>query len=165
MVGRDIQIVLDEWSAAGYAVDYISKANRGISNLHRALMTMRDTHPDATDDELIRKIAREMLNSVEICEQGAAWYLLRLDQSKCSRSVKYINTSWPHERHRIRKTRAQLDKEKVSACSTNVWKSNNIEKYESRSTDLSDVCLADFTSKYYKARDGQHKLAKTHSVI
>lgn len=47
---------------------------------------------------------------------------------------------------RVRKTKKELAK--LSASSTDVWKSNIVPKYEGRPQEMDDVCLADFVSKY-----------------
>lgn len=45
-----------------------------------------------------------MLNAIKMSSQGAAWFLLREPMSKASVVVQYINTCWPIERQRIKKT-------------------------------------------------------------
>lgn len=43
----DLQYILEEYSCAAYVVEYINKSNRGISNLHRELLKLREKRPDS----------------------------------------------------------------------------------------------------------------------
>ncbi|CAH2104200.1 unnamed protein product [Euphydryas editha] len=79
-------------------------------------------HPEFDIVEITRKIGVNMLNSVEITSQEAAWYLLREPMSKCSTVVTTIPTMWPCDRQRIRKTQKELDAIGVGEDSTNIWK-------------------------------------------
>ena len=77
-----------------YVSEYINEIiNRGISNLHHELIKMTETFPEKDYEELLKSVSLQMLNSVEICIQEAAWYLLRLNMSEIGRSVEYIPTS------------------------------------------------------------------------
>lgn len=73
----DIQIILEEYSCANYVVEYVNKTNRGISHLHRELIKTKDKFPEKDYVELLKSVSMQMLNSVEMTVQEAAWYLLR----------------------------------------------------------------------------------------
>ncbi|CAH0401997.1 unnamed protein product [Chilo suppressalis] len=83
-----------------------------------------------------------------MCVQEAAWFLLRLPMSEASRQVFFIPTQHPSERLKCKKTRQQMNKEDISAESTDVWKKNIIERYEERPTEFENVTLADFVANY-----------------
>ncbi|KAH8028478.1 hypothetical protein HPB51_017438 [Rhipicephalus microplus] len=133
----DMQIILDHYACAFYVVDYVNKSDRGMSNLKRILAEILKTNPN--DD-------------------------IEADMSHKSREVVYVPTCCPEERVRVRKTRAEL--EALPPGSTDVWKANFVQKYEARLPTLSDVCLADFASKYQPAKgDCRYVLRVRPAVI
>lgn len=91
-----------------------------------------------------------LLKTIEMTNQEAAWYLLREPMSKSSIVVAYIPTPWPQERERIRKTHKEL--EALEGDCTDIWKENWFDKYEKRPNYLEQVTLGQFVSKYYKNR-------------
>lgn len=91
----DIQFITEEYSCAAYVVEYVNETKRGISNLQRQIITIMDEHPEFDIVEITRKMGVDMLNTVEITSQEAAWYLLREPISKSSVIVTYIPTVWP----------------------------------------------------------------------
>lgn len=120
------QIILEGYSCAAYVVEYVNKTNRGISNLHQELITLQNDFPEENYNNLLESLSMRMLNTVEMCTQEAAWYLLRLSMSECSRKVEYIPTVWPRERQKVRKTKEQMKREKLEDESTDIWKKNTI---------------------------------------
>ncbi|GFV78621.1 ATP-dependent DNA helicase [Trichonephila clavipes] len=68
-------------------------------------LKIKDEQPDFDIVEITRKISIDMLNTVEMTNQEAAWYLLRQPMSKSSVLIVYIPMVWPIERQRIRRTR------------------------------------------------------------
>ncbi|GFT31031.1 ATP-dependent DNA helicase [Trichonephila clavipes] len=62
----DIQFITEEYSFAAYVVEYVIKANRGISNLQRQIIKIMDEHPDFEIVEIKRKMSIDMLNTVEM---------------------------------------------------------------------------------------------------
>jgi len=144
----DFQIITEEYSCAAYVVEYGNKTNRGVSNLQRKIIEIMKEHPEFDIVDITRKMSVDMLNSVEMSSQEAAWYLLREPMSKSSVVVIYINTVWPIERQRIRKTQKELSE--LDENSTDIWKEDWFDKYQRRPDELSDITLAQFVSKYYK---------------
>lgn len=122
-------------------------------------------HPEFDIVEVTRKIGINMLNSVEITIQEAAWYLLREPMSKCSTVVTTIPTMWPTDRQRIQKTQKELDKLGVGDDSTNIWRENWFDKYEKRHEDLEDVTLAQFVAHYTIQADGTYAKRKKQPII
>ncbi|KAK2579152.1 hypothetical protein KPH14_011173 [Odynerus spinipes] len=88
----DFQFILDEYSCAAYVVEYVNKTNRGISNLQRHIIKIMDEHPEFDIVEITRKMSVDLLNTVEVTSQEAAWYLLREPMSNSSSIVAYIPT-------------------------------------------------------------------------
>jgi len=70
----------------------VNKTNRGISNLHRDLIKVRDEYPGKDYADLLKELGIKLLNSVEMSSQEAAWHLLKLEMSHSSREVLYIPT-------------------------------------------------------------------------
>lgn len=161
----DLQIILDHYACASYVVDYVNKADRGMSNLKRAVSDILKENPNDDYEAVIRKLRVDMLKGVEMSAQEAAWFLLRQEMSHKSRDVVYIPTCFPEERVRVRKTREEMDK--IPAASTDVWKLNIVQKYEARQQpdELDDVCLADFASKYRMGQGGLYVLRERPVVI
>lgn len=104
----DIQFITEEYSVAAYVVEYVNKSDREISNLARAIKETMEKNPSFGEVDIARKLGVDMLNSFEISSQEAAWFLLREHMSKSSDSIIYVNTVWPVERERIKKTKNSL---------------------------------------------------------
>lgn len=98
----------------------MNKTNRGVSYLQRLIIQTMNEHPEFDIVDITRNIASNVLNSVEMTSQEAAWYLLREPMSKSSTAVVYIPTSWPIERQRVQKTNQQLDEMGIENDSTNI---------------------------------------------
>lgn len=161
----DLQYILEEYSCAAYVADYINKTNRGISNLHRKLLQMQDEHPEKDYAEILISIGIEVLNSVEMSAQEAAWFLLRLPMSKTSRNIEFITTSWPQDRLKVRKTKEQLDREMIEQDSGEIWRDTIIEKYEKRPENMNTVSLIDFVSLWTKRPSGEYYMRKQAKIV
>lgn len=161
----DGQYVVDEFSCASYVVEYVNKTNRGISDLQRELINLRDEYPDEDYSSLLTAVGLKMLNAVEISSQEGAWYLLNLHMSEASRKVVYVPTTWPHERQRVRKSKKQLDEDNEKNTSINIWKETAIEKYETRPESMNEVTLAQFSANYYKARNSNAYKLRNHKRV
>ena len=97
----DIQYMLDVYACAMYIVSYISKAQKGMSELLRKAVA--EAKEGSTNiKQQVRDIRNKFLNSVEICAQEAVYIVLQLAMRKASRSVIFVNTS--AERVKLLKT-------------------------------------------------------------
>lgn len=117
----DLQVILDHYACATYVVDYVNKADRGMSNLHKSVVQILGENPDMDYASVLHMLGVTMLKGVEMSAQEAAWCLLRQEMSQKSRDVVYIPTCFPEERVQVRKTKELA---KLSASSTDVWKPN-----------------------------------------
>lgn len=158
----NLQFILDEYSCVSYVVDYINKADRGTGDLYRELIELSESHPEMTHERLLRQLGSKVLNTVEMSAQEGAWTLLRQPMSHASREVTYIPTCWSYERQKSYKTKAQLDQSNVDLDSTDVWTKNVIQKYEERSSDLRDICLADFVAWYNQKKSTSQNVHGDH---
>jgi hypothetical protein len=93
----DIQFVLDVYACAMYIVSYISKAQKGMSELLRKACA-EAKEGNTNIKQQVRDIENKFLNSVEISAQEAVYVVLQLPMRKSSRNVVFINTSPPAER-------------------------------------------------------------------
>ncbi|XP_061170324.1 uncharacterized protein LOC133179634 [Saccostrea echinata] len=140
----DIQYILDPYACAMYIVSYISKSQRGMSDLlNRAAKEAREGNLDIKRQ--IRHIGNHFLNSVEVGAQEAAYLVLQMPMTKASRDVVFINTSPSDDRVILIKTDAEL--EKLTPNSTDVECSNVIKRYAKRPKQLENWCLADYVSQ------------------
>ena len=140
----DIQYVLDPYACAIHIVSYISKSQRGMSDLlNRAAKEAREGNLDIKRQ--VRHIGNHFLNSVEVGAQEAAYLVLQMPLTKASRDVVFINTSPSDDRVILIKTDAEL--EKLTPNSTDVECSNVIKRYAKRPKQLENWCLADYVSQ------------------
>eukprot|EP00105_Crassostrea_gigas_P014661 XP_011431404.1 PREDICTED: uncharacterized protein LOC105331065 [Crassostrea gigas] len=140
----DIQYILDPYACAMYIVSYISKSQRGMSDLlNRAAKEAREGNLDIKRQ--VRHIGNHFLNSVEVGAQEAAYLVLQMPMTKASRDVVFINTSPSDDRVILIKTDAEL--EKLTPNSTDVECSNIIKRYAKRPKQLENWCLADYVSQ------------------
>ncbi|XP_062569080.1 uncharacterized protein LOC134231172 [Saccostrea cucullata] len=140
----DIQYILDPYACAMYIVSYISKSQRGMSDLlNRAAKEAREGNLDIKRQ--VRHIGNHFLNSVEVGAQEAAYLVLQMPMTKASRDVVFINTSPSDDRVILIKTDAEL--EKLTPNSTDVECSNVIKRYANRPKQLENWCLADYVSQ------------------
>ena len=98
----DIQFVLDVYACAMYIVSYISKAQKGMSELLRQACA-EARKGNSNIKQQVRDIGNKFLNNVEIGAQEAVYIVLQLPMKKSSRQVIFINTAPPNERVQLLK--------------------------------------------------------------
>ena len=79
----DIQFVLDMYACAMYIVSYISKAQKGMSELLRQAYA-KARKGNSSIKQQVRDIGNKFLNSVEISAQEAVYIVLQLPMKKSS---------------------------------------------------------------------------------
>lgn len=155
----DVQFVLDGYACAAYIVSYISKSQRGMSNLlHEACEEARNGNMSLKQQ--VRQIGNKFLTHVEICAQEAAYLILQMPLRNSSRSVVFVNTNEPGQRTFLLKPMESL--QELPDSSTDIESDNSIKRYQRRPKSLQNCCLADFISKFdvvFPAKDKrqQHK--------
>ena len=141
----DIQYVLDPYSCVSYIVSYISKGQRGLSNLLRdACNEARETDSDVRQQ--VRRIGNQFLSSVEIGAQEAVYLVLQMPLRRCTRDVLYVDTKRPDERTSLLKPLSEL--KDLPATSRNVEMDNVLKRYKRRPKCLENLCYASFASWY-----------------
>lgn len=146
-------------------MDYVNKADRGASNVHKAVAKIVPENPTINYEQLLRVMGSDMLSAVEMPAQEAPWFLFRQPMSEKSRDVAYIPTYFPEERTCMSKTQEQMKAENISASSADGWKLNRIQRYEDRPEDLPDLCLADFLSLYRYDLRTKRYVKRTRQIL
>jgi len=152
----DVQFILDPYACAKYCVSYISKSNGGMSKL------MRDVCKDVKNGNLtlkerLRKFVNVFMNSSEISAQEAAFWVLGLPLSSCSRHSIYLNTSLPEERVILVKSKDELDQ--LEDDSNDIAVEGIMDHYIQRPSELNSICLAEFAAMYNFSKASKSKTA------
>jgi hypothetical protein len=85
----DIQYVPDVYACAIYIVSYISKAQKGMSELLRKACA-KAKEGNSSIKQQVRDIGNKFLNSVEISAQEAVYIVLQLPMRKSFREVIFV---------------------------------------------------------------------------
>lgn len=150
----DVQFILDGYACASYLVSYVSKSQKGMSNL------LHDACEEAKKGNLslkqqVRQIGNKFLTHVEICAQEAAYLLLQMPLRSSSRTVVFINTSEPAKRTFLLKSFEAL--QELPEGSTDIETDNWIKRYQRRPRLLQKYCLAAFVSSFDVVRPSKDK--------
>ena len=141
----DIQFIIDVYACATYVAAYVTKSQRGISELLRQA-TEEVRAGNLNLKEQIRTVGNRFLNAVEISAQEAAYICLQLPMKQSSRQVVFINTGPPSERVTLLKSQAIL--ETMEEDDDDIECSNDISRYATRPSTMEHICLAEFVSSY-----------------
>jgi hypothetical protein len=141
----DIQFVLDVYACAIYIVSYISKAQKGMSELLRTACE-EARQGNASIKQQVRDVGNQFLNNVEISAQEAAYIVLQLPMRKSSRQVVFINTSPPGDRVQLLKPMQEIND--MEDDSDEVYASGLIKRYTKRPAKLENLSLADWAAWY-----------------
>ncbi|CAB4024389.1 Hypothetical predicted protein [Paramuricea clavata] len=143
----DIQFVLDVYACAMYIVSYISKAEKGMSDLLRNACA-EAKEGNSTIKQQVRDIGNKFLNSVEISAQEAVYIILQLPMRKSSRNVVFINKSPPSDRVELLKPLSEI--EKMSDESEEIHSGRLLKRYVERPDSLKNITLADCRAAWYE---------------
>ena len=147
----DIQFILDVYACASYITSYIAKSQRGMSELLRNACT-EARQGNVNLKQQVRIIGNKFLNNVEMSAQEAVYLALQLPLKRSSRQVIFVNTSAPEDRVYLLKPNVdQLPDDE------DIAQSSLITRYVKRSSELENVCLADYAALYDKVtRSASH---------
>ena len=141
----DIQYVLDVYACAKYVASYITKAQRGMSELLRkACDDVRAGNHDIRQQ--LRVIANKFLNAVELSAQEAAYILLQLPMKRSSRQVIFVNTNSPDDRVVLLKPHYII--ENMKDDDEDIVASNLITRYQNRPNTMENETLAEYAAWY-----------------
>ena len=141
----DIQYVLDVYACAVYIVNYISKGQKGMSELLREACA-EARKGNNTIRQQVRDIGSKFVNNVEISAQEAVYIVLQLPMRKASRQIVFINTSPPDERVQLLKPMIEI--ENMDDDCEEIYTSGLLKRYCKRPTKLENVTLADWVAWY-----------------
>ena len=141
---HDVQYVLDAYQCITYICDYMTKSQKGMSQL------MANACDEAKDGnmslkESVRHIGNKFINATESPVQECCFDILQLPITQSSRKKEFICTSRPEQR--VSLTKSLLDLEQLNPQSTDVSYKSNIDKYMIRPKQLHSWCLADYVAK------------------
>ena len=123
----DIQFILDPYACAMYIASYISKAQRGMSNLlSRAVEEAREGNQDIR--ESVRHIGNKFLNNVEVSAQEAIYLVMQMKLRRATREVIFVNTSPPEKRVILLKPLDEI--QNMPSTATDIESDNILKKYE-----------------------------------
>ena len=124
----DLQFILDPYACAMYIVSYISKAQRGMSNLlHKATNEARENPTDLPRQ--VRQIGNAFLNHVEISAQEAIYLVLQMHLRQSSRTVLFVNTPPPPPENRVVFVKSTEVIANLPDDSTDIESTNLITRY------------------------------------
>lgn len=141
----DIQYILDPYACAAYIVSYISKGQRGMSDLlSSACKEAKSSESDIKQQ--VRKIGNTFLSHVEIGAQEACYLVLQMPLRRSSREVIFVDTNNENDRVIFVKSKSAL--EDLPKTSTSIESDNNINRYQRRPASMKKYNLADFVSLF-----------------
>lgn len=144
----DIQLCNNEQIA-----DYISKhVTKGEPHLMSKLLSeaMADLKAGKKFDTTLFKVTNAILNQREVGATEAAYRLGGFNMVFNSDGVYYINARMPKDRYRL------LDINEQDSSKNKIMK-NIFDRYEKRPSELKDMCLYEFASKYKVVYPGKKK--------
>ena len=141
----DIQFVLDVYACAAYIVPYISKSQKGMSQLLRRACDEARAGNSSIKQQ-VRDIGNQFLNSIEISAQEAVYIVLQLPIRKNSRQVIFINITPPEERVQLLKPMNEI--EEMDDDSEEVHSSGLLNRYKQRPASFENISLADWAALY-----------------
>ena len=141
---HDIQYVLDAYSCVVYICDYMTKANRGMSEI-LATACEEAKAGNMSLKESVRHMGNKFLNCAEISAQECCYDLLELPFTKSTVKTEFISTCKPDERVFIAKDDSLL--QEMDPDSEDIKQAGNIERYAKCPKVLEHWCLADYVSE------------------
>lgn len=88
----NIRVILEHYACYSYVVDYVNKADRGLSNLQKVVAEMLEECGDMGYPEVLKALVLNMLKAVKTSAQEAAWFLPCQDMPEKSPGVVYSPT-------------------------------------------------------------------------
>ena len=142
----DLQFVLNPYDVARYITSYMTKVNKGMSELMRRIKKEHAKPDHATELDSLKSLGDAFVRSRELSVQEACVILLHQQSVYTTRSVEFVNTGDVEFRTEVLKSKEELSK--LEPGSTDITYSNHRKRYIARPDELEDVCLADWFSMY-----------------
>ena len=147
----DLQPVFNHYKCITYVCSYFTKdeteCSQAIANAAKegkaANMNIRDG---------LKKIGAGFLSTREVSSQECVYRSMpELWLRKIFPATVFVSTDFPEKRVRVTKTQVELDE--LDDDSTDIFKTNIIQRYSIRPTStpvIENLCLAKFAAYYYK---------------
>ncbi|KAH9360214.1 hypothetical protein HPB48_016877 [Haemaphysalis longicornis] len=87
---QNVDILRAGFVTRTHLVDYVNNADRGISDLHKAIIRIMQENPKRQYVQALKALKVTTLKTIEMSAQEASWFLLKQDMSDKSRDAKYI---------------------------------------------------------------------------
>ena len=147
----DLQPVFNHYKCVTYVCSYFTKdeteCSQAIINAAKEAKTSNMTIKDS-----LRKIGAAFLSTREVSSQECVYRCMpELWLRKVFPKTVFVSTDLPENRIRVAKSQSELDE--LHDDSTDIYKSNIIERYIIRPNNIPSVhnlCLAEFAAYYYK---------------
>merc|ERR1711989_271648 len=123
----DIQYVTNGYAAASYILDYVTKGERGMSELLRA--TCKEAaFKELKQNESLKLISKRFIDFVETGSQEAVYFLLGLPLYNSSNAVVYI----PTNENPARLLKPQYELAELDGDDEDITVRNGVDKYVQR---------------------------------
>lgn len=147
----DLQPVFNHYKCITYVCSYFTKDETECSQaIINAAKEAKAANMNVRDG--LRKIGAAFLSSREVSSQECVYRCMpELWLRKIFPATVFVSTDLPDKRLRV--TKSQQDLEELDDESTDIFKSNIIERYTIRPLNIpavNDLCLAEFVAYYYK---------------
>ena len=147
----DLQPVFNHYKCITYVCSYYTKDETECSQtITNAAKEARNYNLSVRDS--LRKVGAAFLSTREVSAQECVYRCMpELWLRKTFPKTIFVSTDLPQNRLRIPKSQDELDE--LEDDSTDIFKSNIIERYCNRPTSIALVdklCLAEFASHFYK---------------
>ena len=158
----DVQYIINVYDVARYITSYMSKVNKGLSELLKNASTeIRDKSYDSELD-VLKTLANKFIRGTEITAQEASLQVLNLPSHFSTTKKVFIPTSEPENRAMILKPYNYILN--LPNDSNDVIYSNHFERYPLRPDGLADVCLADWYSSFEYVASTSRKKSESSEV-
>ena len=147
----DLQPVFNHYKCITYVCSYFTKdeteCSQAIANAAKEAKTSNLAIKDS-----LRKIGAAFLSTREVSSQECVYRCMpELWLRKVFPKTVFVSTDLPDNRIRVAKSKIELDE--LDEDSTDIYKSNIIERYSIRPNKIpiiDNLCLAEFATYYYK---------------
>ena len=144
----DLQPVFNLYKCITYVCSYFSKDETECSQAIKNA-TKEAKANNLNVKEGLKKVGAAFLSCREVSAHECVYRCMpELWLRKTFPGIVFVNTGLPQERLRVAKCQEEL--EALDEDSTDIFKSNIIERYSDRPTALRQLCLAEFAAYYYK---------------
>ena len=143
----DMQWILDPYGLVHYLVNYINKAQKGMSKIMKQVREKMLQEGEEDLRKQMKAIGSAFVNIHEVSSQESAITSLGIHQCQASAKCEYVNTSPSEQRTRVLKTNDQLQKiASKNPDSTDIFVDGLLQHYAKRPESRVQMCLADFAT-------------------